>query len=120
MTPDELIQAYRQLALIYGEATEEGDYKRGNKAQEDLLEIRRELRRPEHEHSRELLLRLLDDESLFVRLSAAIDALELAPKDGERVLAVIATGPPGMVRHEAEMTLNLWRSGEFVVPWWEE
>ena len=119
MTLQAIITAYREQALRYGEAAERGDARKGNRAQERLLKIRREIRERGTEYV-QALLRLLDDESVFVRLSAAIDALEFSPEDGQRVLEEITKGPRGMINHEARMTLKLWRSGEFTVPWWQK
>ncbi|WP_428265651.1 DUF2019 domain-containing protein [Haliangium sp.] len=117
MTPDELIEAYRQQAIIWGESSESGDWRRGNAAQAALTEIRDALKQSGPE-SRRKLLALLDDENLFVRLHAGVDALALSPEDGERVLSEIAQGPRSMTRFEAEMSLELWRSGKFEVTWW--
>ena len=66
------------------------------------------------------ILELLDDQNLFVRLLAGIDALRLSPRDGERVLSDIAARPRGMASLEAKMSLELWRTGEFTISWWDD
>jgi hypothetical protein len=119
MTIDQLIEEYRKQAMIYGEAAESGDSRRGNKAQDELMRLRRALRQAGPEQAAKLL-RLLDDDDFAVRLKAATDALRLSPADGERVLAALAQCPLPMVRHDAEMTLKLWRRGELTLSWWDE
>lgn len=119
MTLEELISAYREQAIIAGEASEVGDHKRYNRAKDELMRIRGQLREAGPEHVRRILA-LLDDENLFVRLAAGIDALALSPPDGERVLTAIAREPLGVAGLDAEMSLKLWRAGEFTVSWWKE
>ena len=118
-TPDDLIAAYRETAIVIGEADEVGDYRTANRASDRLQGIRRTIRRSVPDY-RARVLALLDDDNLFVRLQAGIDALGLDPSRGEPVLATIAKRPRGMAAIEAKMSLTQWRKGEFVVSWWDE
>jgi hypothetical protein len=118
-TTDALVEEYRQFALAYGAAMEAGRHRRANRAFDKLLRIRRALRQAGPEHARKLL-RLLNDDSVYVRLSVATDAIELSPQDAERVLTNIAQEAQGMIGFEAEMTLKYWKKGEFTVPWWDD
>lgn len=114
MTPDQLITEYRKAAIIHGEASEAGNARRCNAAYDELTRIRRQLRQAGPEHARKILT-LLDDENRSVRSWAAVDALDLSPDDGVRVLREVASGPRGMVRLDAEMVLKLWDAGEWKI-----
>ena len=123
MSLDDLFVKYRKLAIAYGQASEACVASRTNKALDALMELRGELRRARAEHEQEVhqrLLQLLDDDDLFVRLSAGTDALRISPGDAERILEAIAERPRGMASHEATVVLRLWREGKFTVPWWDE
>lgn len=109
---DALLADYRKTAARHGAALEDGPPGPCNRAFDKLTRIRHELRArgPEY-HSR--LRVLLNDENPAVRRSAAVDALVFAPDEGARVLRDIASGPPGLIRHDAAMVLKLWEAGEW-------
>jgi hypothetical protein len=67
----DLIVAYTEEARIQGNATEAGDYKRGNKASDLLAAIYSELRRRGRE-SQCALLTLLNDDDPGVRLCPTV------------------------------------------------
>ena len=110
----EMIDAYRQAAITHGEASTEGQARRANRAYDKLSRIRRTMR---DEGTADEILTLLDDESVFVRLWAAVDALELSPDAGIRVLREISKGPISPTRGSAESLLEQWSAGTFVMPW---
>ncbi len=109
---DTLLAEYIETAARHGRTLERGSPGACNRAYDQLASIRRELRARGPEHHRRLH-GLLDHEDPAVRRSAAVDALVFAPDDGVRVLREIAGGPPGLVRHDAEMVLSLWEAGEW-------
>lgn len=114
------LERYREYARQHGQAVATGDSLHANRALADLLRVRREIRTlgPAAVQS---LFALLDATEPEVRLQAAIDALEFAPADGQRVLAELAAGSDGvhpLIAHDADMSLTLWREGSFKVPWW--
>lgn len=112
----ETLARYREAAIAHGEASTEGNARRANRAFDRLTRIRQQLRRggPEQAHS---ILTLLDDESIFVRKAAAVDALELAPEAGVRVLRAIAEGPMSPTRGSADTLLEQWMTGTFEKTW---
>jgi hypothetical protein len=59
------------------------------------------------------VLAFLDDEHPAVRCWAAVDALDLSPDDGLRVLKELAEGPKSEVRFNARMILKMWDAGEW-------
>lgn len=117
---NELVERYRACARRHGAAVVAGSSARANRALDDLLRLRREIRSV-GQPAIQKLLALLDDVEADVRLQAAVDALELSPADGQRVLAELAAGAGAvhpLIAHDAEMSLTLWREGSFKVPWW--
>lgn len=109
-----MMEAYRQAAIAHGEASAEGLSTRANRAYDKLARIRRALR---EEGTADRILTLLDDESVFVRLWAAVDALEISPDAGVRVLREISKGPISPTRGSAQSLLEQWDAGTFVMPW---
>ena len=107
---------YRKTAIAHGEATAAGKSRNANRAYDKMVRIRRGLRKDGLEQAR-ILLSLLDDESIYVRLWAAVDALELSPDDGVRVLRELAQGPPSFTQGSAETLLEQWNSNTFKKPW---
>ncbi len=112
----DLLAKYRQAAAAHGEASAEGDARRANRAYDELARIRRELRKAGPAQARKILT-LLDDECVHVRLWAAVDALELSPNDGVRVLRTIAAEPISLTQGSAETLLEQWESNTFEMPW---
>ena len=108
------LEAYRQAAIAHGDASLAGNAKLANHAYDELAHIRRTLRRDGHA---DRILTLLDDKSIYVRLWAAVDALELSPDAGVRVLRELANGPICPARGSAESLLEQWEAGTFVMPW---
>ncbi len=107
-----LLDEYRSTAVRHGQALENGPPGPCNRAFDKLTRIRHELRARGPEHHGRLRV-LLDDENTAVRRSAAVDALVFAPDEGVKVLRDIASGPPGLIRHDAAMVLKLWEAGEW-------
>lgn len=118
MTADELLQEYRRLAIVYGEAGEAGDPRTGNAAFDQLEPVQLALRDLGQERR---ILELLDDDSEHVRLWAAFDALYFSPNDGLRVLRELEQTEGKEVGMLAWSTLQEWESGDLVIlPWTDE
>jgi HEAT repeat protein len=111
------LEQYREAAILHGECSYGGQAKRANRAYDTLTRIRQEVRRAGPETARRLFLTLLDDSNVFVRLRAAVDALEFAPEDGLRVLREIAAGPISPWQGSAETLVEQWETGTFKAPW---
>lgn len=112
----EPLERYREAAMAHGEASTEGNARRANRAFGRLTRIRQQLRQAGPEQARSILT-LLDDESVFVRKAAAVDALELAPEAGVQVLRAIAEGPVSPTRGSADTLLDQWMNGTFEKTW---
>jgi hypothetical protein len=110
-----LVQFYRSAAEAHGAATEDGNHRAANRHHDALAEVYRELRNRGPNAQGELLP-LLDDINVHVRAWAAAHALEFCPERGEAVLKRLASGNPGVVRLNAEMTLSEWKKGSLAFP----
>ena len=117
MTADELLEAYRQLAIAYWQAAEAADHRARNAAFDKLAPVQMALRELGQERR---ILELLDDPSDHVRAWAAFDALYFSPEDGVRVLRELEQGPRGELRFDAWATLKQWEHGELVLTPWED
>jgi hypothetical protein len=113
-TDAELVLDYADAAIDHGRSTTT-DAERANASADTIATIYRELRRRGPE-SQAALLTLLDHLNPSVRSWAAAHALEFAPPRGEPVLEKLARGPHGVVRLDAEMTLQEWRKGRLRFP----
>ena len=110
----ELVKAYSEAAKIQGEATESGDYKKGNKASSLLAAIYSEMRRRGID-AQSTLLSLLRNDDPGIRLWAASHAMDFSPNDGESVLrALIPVGK--FLGLCAKITLEEWEKGKLSFP----
>lgn len=105
---EQLVAEFARAAALHGRATEEGDWRAGNRQHALLSAAYRELRA---RGEREALLPLLADGDIAVRCTAAARALEFAPQAGEAVLTATSqiAGVHGL---NATMILKVWRNGE--------
>jgi hypothetical protein len=111
----DLVQRYESAAIQYGAASANSDLKATNRQHSIISDIYRELRQRGVE-AQSSLLPLLEHNDVAVRQWAAAHTLEFAPAKGEPILESIASGPPGMDRFSAEMTLEQWRKGALKFP----
>ena len=118
MTADELLQEYRKLAIVYGEAGEVGDPRTCNAAYDQLRSVQLALRDLGQERR---ILELLDDESEHVRLWAGFDALYFSPHEGLRVIRELEQTGGREVGMHAWSILQEWESGDLLLlPWVDE
>jgi hypothetical protein len=109
---EELVQAYEQAAVAYGQALAAADHRAANRAHDRIANTYRELRsRAAASH----LLPLSRSEDKNVRAIVAAHALEFAPEHGEPVLLWFADRP-GLIRTRAEYALKAWREGTLKFP----
>ncbi len=113
---DDLLVQYRELSIKHGTYRLE-DSRKANRAFDRLKKVTRALFEAGPERSHQILT-LLDDDSLYVRQSAAFDALSIEPEQGLRVLREIASGPPSIEQFSAEQTLEMWHAGTLPLQWW--
>ena len=102
---------FEEAATKHAEATEQGDYKTGNKNYAIIAKIIIFLK----EHNEiEKLSKFLDHRSVGVRLWAATYLLPVSEKEGLRVLKQIAS-ETGIHSFDAEMTVSEWEKGDLKV-----
>jgi hypothetical protein len=114
MSTKSLVQLFAEAAAANGRAWEEVKPRIANKQYEIRAGVYRELRSRGIDAQRELLS-LLDHPNPYVRCLSAARALEFEPKAAEPVLQALEI-LPGLVGHNAEMTLKVWRKGELRFP----
>lgn len=101
-----IISSYIDAAKSYGEALKKGNHLKANEAHSVLSSAFRKL---SDLGSGEAVLPLLADENLAVRYSAAVDALNISPREAEPVLEGVVNGSPGPIRLMAQISLSEWR-----------
>lgn len=106
----ELASQYEQAGLVLASTETTNDYRKGNRQHDKLVKLGRALRQKDAE-GRAALLRLMSNESNWVRLYAACEVLRFAPREAEVALEQLASGPRGSCRFTAEVTLQEWRNG---------
>jgi hypothetical protein len=106
----DLSAMYAEAAARHGFASQHGEHRVANAQYKRIVASWRELRRRGDE-GREALRDLMNNSDPHVQAWAASHSLEFDPKCAEAVLERLANGPPGVVRHDAEMTLQQWRAG---------
>ena len=100
-----LLAEYADWARLHGEATDEGDSDRANKAHDEVLRV---LSLLDREGARAELLSLLSDGHPSVRCWAATHSLTVNAETAEAALQQLAEGV-GAVAFDAEMVLDRWR-----------
>ena len=104
----ELINDFIENAVIQGEATFSGDYKKGNKASSKLFKIGG-LMEQNTDIAKEMLDVLLEHENINVRIWASGKAIDISYKDNEAeqiLLAISKTPEAGILGLNAEMSLK--------------
>ena len=106
---NKLTNEYVENAVIHGETTLSGDFKKGNKATKKLFKIEA-IMKENTEIAREMLNVLLEHENISVLSWAAADALDLKyrAEEAEQLLKKIARmSDIGILRLDAEMSLEV-------------
>ena len=106
-SPETLIEQFCTAADQQAEATESGDYKRGNKAYQHIVEALKEL---EAHQATQLLRPLLQSSSVGVRVWTAGYLLSHNEPEAATTLEEIAE-QKGIQALNAQMTLRQWRAG---------
>lgn len=114
---EEAVQLFEESSIIQSHAQDVGDSKTYNKHYPRKMGCIMYL----HEHQQlKALYKLLSHENAHVRQSAAFALLPKYTKECEKVLAEIADGNYGIESFDAKMTLQMWLSGELVIPYQQE
>ena len=104
----ELTNDFIENAVILGETTLSGDYKKGNKATKKLFKIEA-IMKENSDIAITMLNELLEHENINVKIWAAANALDIKYRDNEaeKILKKIAGMPDiGMLGFSAEMMLE--------------
>ncbi|MCL2182855.1 MAG: DUF2019 domain-containing protein [Chitinispirillia bacterium] len=107
---EELAAEYAKYAGEHGQATEVGDYKKGNKAWKKLIKIYLQI---EEEGClvHPLFREMLSSPDPGVRSWAATHSLKICPKEAEAVLADVGKTPRSLVALCARTILEEWKKG---------
>ena len=106
-SPEALIDQFCAAASQHAASTESGDYKRGNKAHQRIIDALQQL---EVQQATQLLRPLLQNPNVGTRLWTAAYLLRSNASDAEASLEAIAA-QAGIHGFDAEMTLKEWRAG---------
>lgn len=101
---------YEEAAALHGQASRDGDHRAANAQYKRLTASWKELR-GRGDEGRAALQQLMSSSNPHVQVWAASHVLEFAPGPAEALLEQLASGPPSVVRLDAEMTLKEWRAG---------
>ena len=108
-----LEEEYREAAERHGTNTISGDYKKTNKAYDDLVKVLHRMRQLD-DRGESILLRAAQDHTNSVACWAATHLLPLSEQEAIKVLERIASGQ-GPIAFDAEMVLEEWRAGRLTV-----
>lgn len=109
---DSTLSAFKTAATAQAAATEEGDYKKGNKAFEQIIQIIKYLNKFERLNELEALLR---DSDVGVRMFAAYALLQTSPNIAVPILKEIAKRKD-IHSLTAKTTLEQWESNTLIFP----
>ena len=107
----ELTNEFIENAVIQGEATYSGNYKKGNKSADKLFKLGI-IMKENTDIAKEMLNVLLDHENINVKIWAASYALDIKfrEKEAEQLLEGISMMPDiGILSFDAEMSLKVKR-----------
>jgi hypothetical protein len=101
---------YEEAAALHGQASCEGAHRIANAQYKRIAAVWKELR-SRGEAGRAVLVQLIGSNDPHVRCWAASHVLEFDPQAAEVELERLASGPPSIVRLDAEIALKEWRAG---------
>ena len=105
---EEALICFKENAIIHGEYTQNGDYKRGNKSHKNIINANKYI---SAEHKYEILEPLLEDNNLSVRIWAAYALLHVNTPKAVKALKEIVKNDSGIMGFNAEMTLDEFKKG---------
>jgi len=108
---DIFLQRYKDLAIQHGSASRLGDYRKANKAYENLKKLYSKLQENETLTEKVLPI-LLKSDDIRVQIWAAAHCLGLSKfiEEADKTLVEISKmKDAGIERTSAEMTLKVWR-----------
>jgi hypothetical protein len=111
----DLVAMYEEAADLHGQASQNGDHRLANAQYKRVTAAWMQIR-GRGEKGRSALVRLMGSANPHVRCWAASHVLEFDPRTAEAELERLASGPPGVARLDAEMTLREWRAGTLSFP----
>ena len=114
-TTKDLVQMFVTAASEQGRFVEACDPRRANIRYEQMAKIYSELRDRGRDAQRKLLP-ILESSDPYVRLNAAVFALDFDPESAVPVLEEISEKETGELRVDARMTLKVWREGKLRFP----
>lgn len=109
---DKALSSFKILAATQAAATENGDYKKGNKAFKQIIQIIKYLKGLERVNELEALL---SDSNVGVRMFAAFGLLQTSPDVAVPILKEIAQRED-IHSLTASVTLELWKSKALIYP----
>jgi hypothetical protein len=104
---------YRKYAAEYGAAYQSYDYKRANRNHDKLAALLPKLRALP-DRGKEILRRLMKDQSDAVALWAATHSLPIAENDALEMLDFLAKRG-GVSSFDAQMVMKEWQSGRLTI-----
>lgn len=105
---EEALICFKENAIIHGECTQNGDYKRGNKSHKNIINA---IKYISAEHKYEIIEPLLEDNNLSVRIWAAYALLHVNTPKAVKALKEIVKTDSGIMGFNAEMTLDEFKKG---------
>ncbi len=112
-TQESVLAEYEKQAIIHSDCTEDGNYKRGNKAHDALVALLPII--DEMSEGRQMLSMLFENDHPGVRSWAATHCIEVNEEQAIDVLSKIAE-QKGPLSISAHMVLELWKKGELKIP----
>ena len=114
---EDIIQRFKESCDIIYRSIETGDYKTGNKEQPKLVRIFKHFEK-DIDFALECLMVLIRDESVVASNKAAAWCLALNENVDDAVRVLFANSQKkeaGIFRHDAEMTLRVWKSQGYLL-----
>ena len=104
-----LIEKFIEASIIHGEESWNGNYKEGNKQYKIKTKCFEKIKTFANDWQNEIL-KLLNHENGYVRVSAAYRTLSFNPDEAVKTLKALLNEPKG-VGFDAKMLLSEWEKG---------
>jgi hypothetical protein len=109
-TIEELVSEYEKYAIQHGEGTEQGNYKKANRAYDKLVKIYQQIKE-QGNLAHPLFKKMLSSPDPSVRSCAALHSLAISPEEAEAVLIDVGKTPKSFVAFNAILALEEWKNG---------